>query len=88
MHVLEQPSPALEEVQERRGRRTLEPSRSLKAKCAESQGRGGILVGLAPCGLGDRCCAFLWPRISGRWKPGLVQRFSTQANLRFTSLAS
>lgn len=74
MQVSEQPSPAPEAVQERRGRKTLEPSRNLQAKCA--QGGGGSGEGLA-------CPISLWLRgtksLFGRWKNGLMQWFSTQA---------
>lgn len=66
MHVLEQPSPALKEAQERRGRRTLEPSRSLQAKYTENGGLGGSWVCLAPCGLGEVLCLPVAQTLFGR----------------------
>lgn len=74
MQVSEQPSPAPEAAQERRGRKTLEPFTNLQAKCA--QGGGGSGGGLA-------WAISLWLRgtqsFFGRWKTGLVRWFSTQA---------
>lgn len=88
MPVLEQPSPALEEAQERRGRRTLEPSRSLQAKCAESGGGVGapsawLLVawerGTVPsCG----------PESLWKMEACLCRGSQPRLNLRFTSHAS
>lgn len=81
MLVSEQPSPAPKAAQERRGRKTLEPSRNLQANCEQGSGAWSAP---SPCG-------FVGPRVSleeGRlgWcsgsQPRLYLRFTSRAQYR------